>query len=498
MNKKQCLKVFGIVLVSFLLFNILPSSSSPVSPNVALDDLPSQATYTIKTDGVGNYWAVASNGSIVFESTNASYTIDNLIQTNTTIKFMSGTFPINYLLKVDVNRIHFIGNGWGTQFTIGASGGFNISSATLLRDISFENIWWEGGGTAIRAITSAMPTNTRIDSFVFSHNRVNNFYGTNAIGLSLCNLENSVISYNTFFRTYTAHIKLWSYKYQAGNIRVEGNEFYAGYNRANENIIQVVAQTYDAGLGNGDVGAIYSHANHYYSNSIGSGGYVSIAFNLTTIEGRIGGIHSIDDRVEGGAFIWTETANSTWNVNGINVKGLNVWADNAGVKLFNFDTYTKNAKILHSYLDLEGATSYYYIDNRTSSTESNEFSFNTIIGSSATFSPSRFTIVKGNTGIYSSYTVKTSGSSNIRNGNNLCNWGASNNNIANKTLYTVLNNDVYMTVSGGTVTSIQIYDPNGNLFSNLGTSTTGFLISYKFQLNITYSSAPTVNFLWKP
>jgi hypothetical protein len=44
-------------------------AQSGASPDIYLDDLPSQVTYTIKTDGT-NYWAVRHDGYIAFESTN--------------------------------------------------------------------------------------------------------------------------------------------------------------------------------------------------------------------------------------------------------------------------------------------------------------------------------------------------------------------------------------------------------------------------------------------
>lgn len=424
--------------------------------------------------------------------TNISKVIMYGAKANTTFFVKVGQYAINNLIPINKSKINFIGENWGTQFTIGASGGFNISSASLLRDISFENLWWEGGGTAVRAITSVMPANTRIDHFVFSHNRINGVRGAGAIGLNLSNLENSEISYNTFYRTKTAHIQLSSNAYDAGNIRIEGNEFYLGYDQAGESAVKILTKKYTSP--NGSFVGVYSSANHYLYTT-----YAGYAWNLTTVEGSIYGVNLVDDRLEGGQLLITRPYNNTFDIINTHIQNNQIYSDVSTNYLINFGQYTHYSIVSGNNLDNAAGSKWIFMDNNTSpSTQPNAFINNQIVTGVPLFSFSLYTVVYGNIGVgwFPQFTVKTAGTNNIRNGANLCNWGASNNNIVSKTIYTVQNNDLFFAVSGGTVSNIKIYDPNGTLWTDLGTSTTGFLVPYKYQLNITYSSAPTITFLW--
>jgi len=66
-------------------------SQGSVNPDIYLDDIPSSATYVIKTDGT-NYWAVRYDGRIMFESTNASYTINEAVSNGDSIVFKAGIY----------------------------------------------------------------------------------------------------------------------------------------------------------------------------------------------------------------------------------------------------------------------------------------------------------------------------------------------------------------------------------------------------------------------
>jgi len=68
----------------------------PATINIYLDDFPSSATYTIKTDGSGNYWAVRYDGRVLWESTLFQTTIQSAYNATTRglIQIASGIFDI--------------------------------------------------------------------------------------------------------------------------------------------------------------------------------------------------------------------------------------------------------------------------------------------------------------------------------------------------------------------------------------------------------------------
>lgn len=70
----------------------------PASINVYLDDLPAIATYTIKSDAT-NYWAVRYDGEVLWESTNASYTINSALSGGNVTVFLSGQNQIWTILN---------------------------------------------------------------------------------------------------------------------------------------------------------------------------------------------------------------------------------------------------------------------------------------------------------------------------------------------------------------------------------------------------------------
>jgi hypothetical protein len=74
--KKKVFKIFSVILIVILSFSLgyVVAEAGFSAPNIYLDDLPSSATYTIKTDGI-YYWAVRYDGKICFTSTNCSYVI---------------------------------------------------------------------------------------------------------------------------------------------------------------------------------------------------------------------------------------------------------------------------------------------------------------------------------------------------------------------------------------------------------------------------------------
>ena len=75
-------------------------------PNIYLDSLPSTATYTIETDGNGNYWATRYDGKIAFSGTDAAaviqWALDNLTSGRTWMEkvVVKGTFEVSTTISI--------------------------------------------------------------------------------------------------------------------------------------------------------------------------------------------------------------------------------------------------------------------------------------------------------------------------------------------------------------------------------------------------------------
>ena len=92
------------------------AQNSFISPNIALDDIPTTASFVVKSDRAGNYWSVASNGSICSVSTDASIPLQSAIDALRTkeggdIYISSGTYEMRTLPIRVYGNIEIIGAG---------------------------------------------------------------------------------------------------------------------------------------------------------------------------------------------------------------------------------------------------------------------------------------------------------------------------------------------------------------------------------------------------
>lgn len=87
--------IVSLLITAFWAGYIFASPNGFNPPNVYLDDLPSTATYVVKTDGA-YYWAVRYDGKIAFNGTVASTVIQNVFnQHPPKVFFKSGTYDLN-------------------------------------------------------------------------------------------------------------------------------------------------------------------------------------------------------------------------------------------------------------------------------------------------------------------------------------------------------------------------------------------------------------------
>jgi len=439
-----------------------------------------------------------TTGNIDSQSTNASAVIDPCIVANTTILFREGTYNINYLLPVDVSNIHFTGSGWGTQFNIASGCGFNISSATNLYDIRFEDIYFYGTTSTSFAITSMMPTNIRDSNLLIRNCRFDNFLGPLGTTVNLQNLEESHIENNFFYQTTGTHLQFTSDDYDSGNVYITGNVFYISYNNTFENAICLT--TLDNDGSNGMIGWYHIQNNHVWGNTAGYR-TSNLFLNLTTVEGTIKGIDVSDNRVEYSRFMETKCANSTWNIKNLNIHDNRITETSNTVKFVSWDGNTQNSMFHNNYIQADGSSCTWFEDNCTSSTQWNMCMDNQFVsGNTQTFTPSQSTFVHGNFGVGASYTIKVMGADYLHNsaGTAVCNWGAAAGNLTSAVAYLVRNNDVYLNVTGGTVTAIQIIDPTNSTITTIGTSCTWLRIPIGFRFNVTYSASPIIALAWSP
>lgn len=477
-------------------------TTSPTSIWIGSGLFPSgSSTYTVWVESGVNYVKNAY-GETVNSGTNLSSILQPLIAQGTNFQFKVGHYDLDTLVLLNISGLRFTGENWYTYLHIGVNGGFNITSTSLLSDISFENFYWLDSGGGIGAglsnygITSAMEADDRIAHFTFRNNRVQYFSKDGTIFLNLTNLEVSTIEYNYFYQVTTAFIQLCSNNYNSGNNWIRNNVFYAGTVALNENGIRLTALKND---GDGMIAWVHIENNQIFG---GTAAYrTTLLFvNLTTVEGTIKGIDVSSNRIEYGRIIETTCANSTWTIKNLDVHDNRITTTDNSVKFLSWDGNTQNSQFHNNYLQDDGSSGIWFEDNCTSSSQYNLCLDNQFVGNAQTFSPSQSTWVKGNFGLGASYTIKTSGVDNIHNAadNAVCNWGASAGALVNTTAYTVRNNDVYLNVTGGTVMSIQIISPSGTTISTVGTSCSWVCVPVSYAFNVTWTVAPTIALMWQP
>lgn len=461
----------------------------------------SECDVLVGYDGA-NYYAVnTSRNSIILLSSNASAVIDVCIATNTTILFKEGTYTINTLLPVDVSNIHFVGSGWGTQFTIGAAGGFNISSATALADISFENIYWmDAGGTGVAVatygITSAMPATMRINHFTFAGCRVDYFRKSGTIFLNLTNAEVSTIRNNFFFRTTTAFIQLLGNLYQGGNIRIYDNVFYGGYDADYENAIRITSLAGNSGQ-NSAAGEVYSWGNQWYGQHNDYGG-TFLAWNqtITATYGEVGGIYSHNDRYENVMVLNSTGLSNTYRAIGGIFDGNSITSQNKTV-VFGLGDFTYNTIITNNYVTLQSLSTF-IVDDYDVNYLPNSIHGN-IFGNTITyFNASSYTEVYDNT--------------NCNPHGYIANWKAAGAKVSpydgyastftNETTYAVSTCPVQFNVTAGTGingasgVNITICDADGNAFINNVATLFWFYMPIGYTITCVYATSPTVTVIF--
>jgi len=146
---KQVLAVVAVValltsmVIIFYFQHTLPAYTSEP---LYLDALPSTATYTIETDGVGNYRAVRYDGRVLWESTNASYTINSAINALTSggkIFIKAGEYGLAAPILIQRNGTSLIGEGGFSDLFFTSDTyyeGYEGKAATLLYDASENGI----------------------------------------------------------------------------------------------------------------------------------------------------------------------------------------------------------------------------------------------------------------------------------------------------------------------------------------------------------------------
>jgi parallel beta-helix repeat protein len=449
------------------------------------------SSYSYLVSKVGsNYFAVnGSSGLVEFgPSTNASYVFQSLVKTNTTVFCKVGMYYINYLIPVGVSRFHVVGENWGTEFVIGANAGFNISSASALTDISFENIHWQGN-SADYGITSAMPSTMRISAFTLRNCRIYYFNKAGAVFANLVNLEVSHIENNMFYHAGKCFLRLQSYNYECSNNDITGNVFYAGYDAAWKNIIQVIAG--DGSLSASTIGAIHSYGNQFYSAS--TYGATCVAWNITTVGGIFNALTSMNDRYENCRVLKTKSASDSYDINNIRFDMNQMWTDRANSIAFQLDVYTRQTVITNNKIEFTGTNNSFIRDEHVGSGEINTFANNYLVGSTAYLNASQSTRVTGNWGATVSNPLGKPASNK---------WNAATGMISyyngykstpdNKTTYTVYNAPCYLYVSGGSGVNVTITDGDDSLLFIDEATIEWFRLPLGYKVCFTFTTAPTV------
>lgn len=115
-----------ITVVAAIILTATIVTASFTVYNLYLDALPHTATYTMETDGSGNYRAIKYNGQALWDSTNASYVFnsarDALAATGGEIFFPAGTYTFPQPLTVTgKSGISITGEGYSTEIRCSAA-----------------------------------------------------------------------------------------------------------------------------------------------------------------------------------------------------------------------------------------------------------------------------------------------------------------------------------------------------------------------------------------
>ena len=156
---KRAFTIISGLTLSHLLAILLTASivsASFVSYNLYLDAIPHTATYTIETDGAGNYRAIRYDGKVLWPSTNASYVFQSCLDSmpnGGSIFWKQGIYYMNYDVTYHEN-ITLIFEGEGSRVSR-----YHISeteSATIIyfnqsNFIDEQNAIWNDGYTYLVA-----------------------------------------------------------------------------------------------------------------------------------------------------------------------------------------------------------------------------------------------------------------------------------------------------------------------------------------------------------
>lgn len=463
-------------------------------------------SYRMITDGT-YFYAFDESGSVFERDASATTLIEDAIVNGVrNFDFGAGVFDIDDI-AISYDNFHFTGQGYGnfgnesaTVFEISSNGGFNITSTEVLRDISFEKIFWDGyTNSAPYAITSWMGVNKRIDSLRIRDCWFDQFNNVvEGVSLYFYNLENSWIEDNTFYKTKGSHIHFDSNGYNSGNYRITGNEFYYGYDRNGENCMRF--RTTSGIEESSTVGYAQIENNHYFNNA-----YNVTAINVTCQNGDINGINCQNDRVESGGYIKFDYTNASYHSSYCSIIGCSFVESRRAnqISIYFSDRAFYNV-VADNIFGLWTTNSTAIEDYSTGTTSGNIYTGNYFRGSDfyVYFGPTAY--VHGNYGLESFYDVRVEGTDALRDsGNNYVTLFGSHaatqySSMGNGSTYEVYTNDVIVALSGGTVINASVYDNDGDLFATYTSTDITFTVPYRYQFEVWYTVEPTRRLIWVP
>jgi parallel beta-helix repeat protein len=232
MKPKAIFAIASIVLTIVVLTPTLISvKGSAATPNLRSQETIIRApdfdgtTFLVQTDGLGEYQAInKTDGTIIFSSANASYTINSLINDDSHIVLGAGIFALTNTITKQANNVSIEGQGTNTvllisnsaisAFTVSGVNGWSIRNlqindalrnrtsgiyATKSQNILIENC--EISNTYYNGITTLYSSNITIDNNSINAAR----YG---FGIAVWNTTKSTITNNKVDLTYWSGITI--------------------------------------------------------------------------------------------------------------------------------------------------------------------------------------------------------------------------------------------------------------------------------------------------
>jgi len=162
LNKKDLSGILSLCLACFLLGAMFVYGQTVSQTHIISGGIyPGAPSYTVWTDGVGNFYAKNAYGVLSYSGTDASAVLNNVLAAGATVLVAPGTYPITSMVMINYSGIQLKGSGYTTVLSMGVNS-TAIVQALNVWNIAIENLKFDGNwGTGIVGLL--------LDGVIYSH-----------------------------------------------------------------------------------------------------------------------------------------------------------------------------------------------------------------------------------------------------------------------------------------------------------------------------------------